>query len=170
MAIVVGTDTYISASDCGVYLAANYITTDAKLVAWNLLSADNKDVLLRQAARLIDRQPLAGYKYLTTQTMEFPRYLYTESYTDEEYLHPLLRTNGWYCDGSIPTNVKYAQCEIALNLVSGTSERSQMQREGVKSFSLGNLSESYTGSKNNIPSYEAKQLLSAYLGGGFRVG
>ena len=170
MALIIGTDSYATAAECATYLAANYITTDAKLIAWNLLSADNKDVLLRQAAKLIDRQPLQGYKYLSTQTMEFPRYIYTESNYDDDYLHPLLRKNGFYSDGSVPQAVKDAQCEIAISMISGTSERAEMQRQGVKSFSLGSLSESYTGNHNAIPSYEAKQLLQPYLGGGFRVG
>ena len=168
MALTVNTDTYISAADCATYLAANYITTDPKLVAWNLLSADNKDVLLRQAAKLLDRQPLQGYKYLTTQAMEFPRYTYSEAY-DDDNLHPLLQENGFYCDGTVPTAVKYAQCEIALSLQSGSSARMEMQRQGVKSFSLGSLSESYTGTNNSIPSHEAKQLLAPFTGGGFRV-
>ena len=169
MAITVNTDTYISLADCTTYLAANYISTDAKYVAWLAFTDGNKEILLRQAAKLIDRQPLQGYKYLETQTMEFPRYLYSEYKNNDQYVHPLLRTNGFYSDGTVPEAVKNAQCEIALQLAQGPSERAEMQRQGVKSFSLGNLSETYTGTHNSIPSFEAKQLLAPYVGGGFRI-
>ena len=168
MAITVNTDTYISLADAELYLAANYITTDAKYVAWLALSDGNKEILLRQAAKTIDRQPLQGYKYLDTQTMEFPRYLYHDS-RGEDTLHPLPRTNGWYSDGTTPEAVKAAQCEIALQMTQGKSERAELQRQGVKSFSIGGLSESFTGTQNSIESYEARVLLAPYIGGGFRV-
>jgi hypothetical protein len=170
MALTVNTDTYISLADCDTYLAANYISTDAKYVAWAALTDANCEVLLRKAAQTIDRQPLAGYKYISTQAMAFPRYTYSESADDNTNLHPLLRANGYYCDGTVPDAVKYAQCEIAIELAQGSNARADMQRQGVKSFSLGNLSETYTGSQNSIISHEAKQLLVPYLGGGFRVG
>jgi hypothetical protein len=169
MAITVNTDTYIALPDCEAYLAQHYISADAKLVVWSALSDADKEILLRQAAKFIDRQPLQGYKYITTQAMAFPRYLYTESRLNEKDLHPLLRQNGWYSDGTVPDAVKHAQCEIALQLAQGPSERAEMQRQGVKSFSLGNLSESYTGTKNGIPSFEARELLAPYIGGGFRI-
>lgn len=169
MSITVNTDTYISLADCTTYLAANYISTDVKYVAWLALTDGNKEILLRQAAKLIDRQPLQGYKYNVNQAMAFPRYIYTEYHKHDKHLHPLLRTNGFYSDGTVPTAVKNAQCEIALQLAQGPSERAEMQRQGVKSFSIGNLSESYTGTKNNIPSFEAHELLAPYLGGGFRI-
>lgn len=102
--------------------------------------------------------------------MAFPRYTYSEYHNNDKYVHPLLRTNGFYCDGTVPNAVKYAQCEIALQLAQGTNERAEMQRQGVKSFSIGDLSETYTGTQNSIPSYEAKQLLAPFVGGGFRVG
>lgn len=170
MALVINTDTYISAADADIYLAANYITTDAKYIVWSALTSANKEVLLRKAAQIIDRQPLTGYKYLTTQTMQFPRYTYSEYNDNDKYLHPLLRKNGFYSDDTVPEAVKNAQCEIAISLAQGTNERAEMQRQGVKSFSIGNLSETFTGNQNSVPSHEAKQLLAPFIGGGFRVG
>ena len=155
MSLVVLTNTYISAADCEIYLAAHYITTDAKYIAWLAITAPNREVLLRQAAKIIDRQPLQGYLTAETQTMQFPRIVYS--------------AEGYYIQPSVPLNVTYAQCEIALHLAQGTSDRADLQRQGVKSFSLGNLSESYSGTKNPIGSHEAMELLAPFVGGGFRI-
>lgn len=169
MALTVGTDTYISATDTETYLTTHYFLTDAKYVAWAALTAGNKDILLRKAAQTIDRQPLAGYKYSSAQTMAFPRYTYSDGTGASDNLHPLLQYNGFYSDGTVPAAVKHAQCEIAIELAQGSNARADMQRQGVKSFSLGNLSESYTGAQNSVVSFEAKQLLAPFTGGGFRI-
>lgn len=169
MALVIGTDTYISQTDCSTYLASVYLSTDAKLIAWTALSSADKDTALRKAAKMIDRQPLVGYKSITTQTMEFPRILYTEG---GSYDYNLLQYDEWYDPQTVPTAVKNAQCEIALEIGQGTSnntERMDLRRQGVKSFSLGKLSESYGGAINSLLSEEARQLLLPYTGGGFRV-
>jgi hypothetical protein len=170
MALTVGTDTYISQADCTTYLGTVYLSTDAKLVTWGTLTSDNKDVLLRKAAKIIDRQPLIGYKSTQTQAMEFPRITYTEGSPLDNTLFPF---DEWYDPKTVPDGVKYAQCEIALELAQGTttaSERIELQRQGVKSFSLGKLSETYSGAANNLLSIEAKELLKPYVGGGFRIG
>lgn len=168
-ALIVNTDTYIALADAEIYLAANYISTDAKFYAWGCLTDADKTILLRKAAKIIDRQPLQGYKYSYTQAMAFPRYLFTEPSEDESDLHPLIRTGGWYCDGTVPADVKNAQCEIAVQLTQPASERAEMQRQGVKSFSLGSLSETYAGGQYAIESAEAKEYLAPYTGGGFRI-
>lgn len=52
----------------------------------------------------------------------------------------------------IPDRVKYAVLEQALYILSGGGERQRMQAEGVTSFSLGDLSETYRqGASNRIP-------------------
>jgi hypothetical protein len=159
MALVVNTDTYISQTDASAYLTSRYLSTDAKLIAWNALSSDNKDVLLRRAADLIDSQPLQGVKVESTQTMQFPRMRYTNYYQmyDNSYYWPDITT--------VPDPVKHAQVEIAFDLVSGISQRNEMQQQGVKSFSVSKLSETYTGSANALFSTQARKLLKPYLAG-----
>lgn len=169
MSLVVLTDTYISAADCEIYLAAHYITTDAKYIAWLAVSSPNREILLRQAAKIIDRQPLQGYLAVVTQAMQFPRILYTEYQSNVLNNAAIIQDENWYIQPSVPLNVTYAQCEIALHLAQGTSDRADLQRQGVKSFSLGNLSESYSGTKNPIGSHEAMELLAPFVGGGFRI-
>lgn len=169
MALTVGTDSYISQADATAYMVAHYATTDAKHVAWDVLSSDDKDIHLRKATQIIDRQPLIGYKAVTTQVLAFPRVIYTEY--DQEYINTggAISNDNWYVQPSVPTEVKNAQVELALQLANGTSSRIELQRQGVKSFSLGKLSETYTGSQNRIVSQEAKELLAPYMAGGFRV-
>lgn len=163
MAIVVGTDTYISLADCQTYLSGHYISNDAKLTAWNALSETDQEILLKKATKLIDRQPLAGYKATETQALEFPRTLYTG------YISDTYEGGHWYTQTAVPNAVKYAQCEIAIEMTAGASNRVNLQRQGVKSFTLGNLSETYSGAQNSLLSYEAKQLLLPFTGGSVRI-
>lgn len=151
--LTVGTDSYLLLAAADTYLGEHYATTDAKMIVWTALTDANCETYLRQATLAIDRLPLVGYKAVSTQTMAFPRALYTVQDSD------------WYIQPSAPDEVKYAQCEIALQLAQGASGRVDLQRQGVKSFSLGNLSETYSGKQNSIISYEAKQLLAPYMGG-----
>lgn len=163
--LVVGTDTYISAADALTYLQKNYLSTDAKLVAYAALSESDKDVVLRKAAQVLDRQPLAGYKADTTQTMAFPRALYTTMYIDGNLTVNLLQNNSLYIETVVSNAVKYAQCEVAISFANGANPRLDMQREGVKSFSIGSLSESYGSGRDNALPYEARELLKMYLAG-----
>lgn len=173
MALVVLVDTYIASAACSTYLTAHYASTDAKLIAWDALLDGDKDIYLRQAAEIIDAQPLQGFKALTTQTMEFPRTLFT----DVNYLayvnSALLNQEGWYIQPGVPDVVKYAQCELALELAQGTSsqvaQRAELQRQGVRSYSIGKLSETFSGASGGVVSYKARQYLQPYTGGGFRI-
>ena len=168
MALIVGTDTYISLDDAQEYLSENYISTDEKLIAWNALSDMDKEILLRKALKTIEAQPYAGFKACSTQTLEFPRAIYTMIPYDV-YEPSGIWPDNWYVQSEVPSTVKYAQCEIAFETASGTSNRVKLQRQGVKSFSLGNLSETYSGASNSIVSHEAKELLKPYIGGGYRI-
>lgn len=157
MALTVGTDSYITREEAETYLAENYLSSDTKYTAWLTLSDNDADVLLRKAARLIDNQPIQGYKLLTTQTMAFPRILWTDA------------VNG-FAEYTVPDAVKHAQAEIAVTLALGNSEeRADLQAQGVKSFTLGNLSETYAGKSGGVISQRAKEFLAPYIGGGFRI-
>ena len=157
MALTVGTDTYLSLVDADEYVDENFVTADAKYIAWKALTKSDAEVLLRKSARIIDMQPVQGYKVSSIQTMSFPRVMWTDA------------VNG-FTQYDVPDAVKYAQVEIALSLAQGNSEeRSDLQAQGVKSFSLGNLSETYAGKSGGVISQRAKELLAPFLGGGFRI-
>lgn len=178
MALTVGTDTYIGLADANTYLSAHHLSNDPALVAWNALSDDDNEVLLRQAASIIDKQPLVGFRVGLTQALEFPRYLYTDDRTYQTNLRPVYDFYGTtvqyvgdnlFMQTAVPQSVKDAQCEIAVELALGVNPRVEMQRNGVKSFSVPGLSETYTGGFNKIVSDRARELLAPYLGGGFDI-
>jgi hypothetical protein len=164
MALTVGTDSYISLADADTYLASRYLSTDAKLIAWALLSDANCDVLMRQALDIMEKQPYAGVKSVTTQTLEFPRCLHSD------WVSPLYgyieKYPGMYTQTDVPTDVKYAQCEIAISMLESNS-RIDLQQQGVKSYTIGNLSETFaaSGTSRRIPSAKAASLLRPYLAG-----
>ena len=117
--------------------------------SWGETSDADKEKALRQATKEIDRQLLKGRKATDTQELAFPRYPDTE----------------------VPEAVKEACCEIALALLErGNSQRRKLQQEGVQSFTLGNMSETYApGAGSGLISPEAKELLRPWLLGGVNI-
>lgn len=68
-------------------------------------------------------------------------------------------------DTEVPEAVKEACCEEALAMLErGNSQRRKLQQEGVQSFALGNMSETYVaGAGRGLLSQEAKELLRPWL-------
>jgi len=93
--------------------------------------------------------PLRGRKTDLHQPLAFPRYPDTE----------------------LPEAVKEACCEEALALLErGNSQRRKLQQEGVQSFSLGNMSETFAaGAGKGLLSQEAKELLRPWLIGAVMI-
>ena len=139
--ITVGENSYIDIEE-----ADEYFSGRLHAESWSGSDSETKEKALKQATREIDRQPLKGRKTDTTQTLAFPRYPEME----------------------VPGAVKDACCEVALALLErGNSQRRKLQQEGVQSFTLGNMSETYiTGAGKGLLSQEAKELLQPWLLGG----
>jgi hypothetical protein len=129
--------------------ANEYFSSRLHADAWAEVSDADKGKALAMATREIDRQPLAGRKTTDNQALAFPR----------------------YPDSEVPEAVKEACCEIALALLErGNSQRRKLQQEGVQSFSLGNMSESYAaGAGKGLLSQEAKELLKPWLLGAVNI-
>lgn len=123
--------------------ANEYFSTRLNVDAWASASDADKEKALIMATKAIDRQPLKGQKTDPSQLLAFPRYPDTE----------------------IPEAVKEACCEEALALLErGNSQRRKLQQEGVQSFSLGNMSETYApGAGRGLLSQEVKELLRPWL-------
>lgn len=174
MAITVGTDTYISLDNADTYVSNNYVSTDTTRTTWEALSDADKELYLKKATKKIDRQILRGVKAVSTQTLEFPRALYT-NYRREDFPNLNIRLDGdWVVETTTSQLVKDAQVEEALSLLvdgSTANERIKLQQQGVKEFSLGDLSEKYGGGVSNnynsttLLSLEAKELLKYYVAG-----
>ena len=139
----------MSGSYCTIEYADEYFNNRLHAESWGQADDETKEKALRQATKEIDRQLLKGRKATDTQELAFPRY------PDEE----------------VPETVKEACCEIALALLErGNSQRRKLQQEGVQSFTLGNMSETYAaGAGKGLLSQEAKELLRPWLLGGVNI-
>ena len=180
MAIVVGTDAYISLVDADLYMTNNYVSTSTEYTTWDALSDGDKEIYLKKATKRIDRQILRGIKAVDTQTLEFPRALKTYgSYWDQPvYGATPYRSNDYVVESEVGQRVKDANIEEALSIsVNGTglNNRQSLQQQGVKSFSLGDLSETYgTGLSSSfnstvLTSTVAKELLKYYQAGSVSI-
>ncbi len=136
-------------SYCTIEYADQYFKNRLHAESWGETSEADKEKALRQATKEIDRQLLKGRKATDTQELAFPRYPDTE----------------------IPESIKEACCEIALALLErGNSQRRKLQQEGVQSFTLGNMSETYApGAGRGLLSQEAKELLRPWLLGSVNI-
>ena len=143
---------------------------------WTAATAANQTIALQMATAKIDSLEYSGYKLLSTQTRAFPR-----KYSPTDSVNPwgnLLSEDSWgyiYDSDDVPQVVLDACCLEALKLLeyySSTSVASKKRQDlidqGVKSYSIGKLSESYgpgaTGiSTNGLRSREAYDLLALYI-------
>jgi len=163
--MIVGTDSYITLEEANDYVEAFYTSNDPYRVAWNALNDSDKEIILRNGARAIDSLVLLGRKVLVDQIMEFPR---------------IIRKPFDYCldptSYEVPTNVKYAQVEVALSSIdTKIQNRKDLINAGVTSFRIGDLSENYSP-KSDLAvasklyySSKAVQLMTDYIGGTCRV-
>ena len=136
-------------SYCTIEYADEYFAGRLHAESWSGADSETKEKALRQATRSIDRMPLRGRKTDLHQPLAFPRYPDTE----------------------LPEAVKEACCEEALAILeSGNSQRRKLQQEGVQSFSLGNMSETFAaGAGKGLLSQEAKELLRPWLIGAVMI-
>ena len=136
-------------SYCTIEYANEYFQNRLHAESWGQADESTKEKALQQATRAIDRQLLRGRKTNPEQELAFPRYPDTE----------------------VPEAVKEACCEEALAILeSGNSQRRKLQQEGVQSFSLGNMSETFAaGAGKGLLSQEAKELLRPWLLGGVMI-
>ena len=135
---------YVTTEEAEAYFA-NRLHADV----WTEAGDAEKTAALTMATRAIDRLQLKGRKADPDQALAFPRYPDTE----------------------VPEAVKEACCEEALALLErGNSQRRKLQQEGVQSFTLGNMSETYApGGGRGLLSQEAKELLRPWLIGAVMI-
>jgi len=130
---------YVTVEEANTYFSSRLHTE-----AWTQASTCDKGKALAMATRAIDRTPLKGVKARYDQANQFPRYPDTE----------------------VPQAVKDACCEEALAILErGNNQRRKLQQEGVVSFSVGGLTETFVASARGggLISQEAKELLRPWL-------
>lgn len=176
--VTVGTIAVIEQTAPSLYAtveqANDYFSRRLFVDEWDASTATDKEKALYMATAKIDMQPLVGRKVDPTQKLQFPRSIYVDTPFMNPYYDPLKGNipvyPGWYNEQEISPDVIYAACEEALAIIRHAgvaNNRAELQRQGVKSFRLGNLSESFIGgySGYRLLSVEAAQLLSRYIGG-----
>ena len=73
MTITVGTDTYISIADADTFVAANYLTTEAKYIAWDALADAAKEIkdmvmaIQNETAKMKESSDVVGKVVVTTK-------------------------------------------------------------------------------------------------------
>ena len=142
--LTVGTDTYITIEEVGTYAADNQFYQ-----AFLELSTEKKESLIRKAAMKIDCLSFTGRKKDNSQSLAFPRDYQTD----------------------VPNEVKTAQALEALAyLDSEKLKRRDLQNQGVKSVTLGQVSENYgdsikADSMSIFGNPETYLLLRKYIAG-----
>lgn len=158
---------YGTVEQADAYVKAHYASKSAERVRWSALEDEDKTVYLAQAFDMIERLPFRGRKAVVGQENAFPRLPY--QYGED--------------NPSVPECVISAETELALYLSDtktqeSSQKRKELIRDGVKSFSLGDLSENYgdaprglqAATVSNAYSCQAcMQLLRPYLSGGFDI-
>lgn len=155
---------YTSIQFADTYISARYALGSATGKRWSSLSDEEKTVFLTSAFDAIEAMPFRGKKVSPHQNNAFPRLPYQYGRTEE----------------GAPQRVKYAEVELALWLSDrkkreSSEKRTQLIADGVKSFSVGDLSESYSDSSETTRTFtavsckKAMELLAPYLSGGVDI-
>lgn len=151
---------YVTLEEADLYVYSRYTAIESLRVSWAALDDATKTVLLQKSLDDIEQLPFVGRKTIAAQTLAFPR----------------------YPSATPPEAVKHAQIENALaSADSGMQDDAELYRKmitwGIRSYSMGGLSESLGGtsqgddlaSNYNIMSAKARIFLKPFLSGGYRV-
>lgn len=164
-------DSYISLADANTYLTDFYGDTPT---TWDALDEGPREQRLRIAVLLLNSFPWRGVKASFNQRLAFPRFWHT----DDEY-EWLLDDEEYFLDFSeiteniptVPTEVKYAQVEIAYQVVNHimTLDPLAFAEKEIKMFELGGslsiefFGESSNGSRLNKAKLSSLDIVYAYL-------
>ena len=148
---------YVTVQEADAYVNSHYLATDRARVYWSTLDDTSKSVLLQRAFERIERLPFTSRKASYKQTTQFPRY-------------PL---------STVPQAVKDANVVEAIHSSSAFPEQAEqqaMRMRGVKSYSIGQLSETFEhnraggyGNPMDMICVETLVLLRPYMSGGYRI-
>lgn len=153
---------YVTVEQANEYVATHYTLADKLRIGWESLGTSDKSALLLRSFETIEQLPFSGRKMVPGQPNAFPRYPDTE----------------------VPRQIIWAQIENALSFadssaVEDAEHYGRLWQFGVKSYSIGNLSEHIgegswsSGAANaaasGIVSTTAARLLKPYLNGSYRI-
>lgn len=137
-------ETYVTIEEAERYFQQRFPCEE-----WEEASTEEKEKAIATATLAIDRQLFKSRKTVDTQILAFPR----------------------YPDTVVPDRVKAACLEEALAVLKTKKDKRKiLQREGVQSFALGDLSESYgEGAGGGLYSQDAREFLRPWLVGAVSI-
>lgn len=146
---------YATIEQANAYVTSYYSSTDNIRIKWEALSGADKQVALNKAEQIIDSIPFKGRPVEPHQHKAFPRHPDKELSLEK---------------------AKDATIELALqrNGDSEAIERLKLQKQGVKSYKLGDLSETFKDG-NNLDYDQAFAVqvifpfLKDWLSGGYEI-
>lgn len=186
MGLEVGTNSYVTIEYADDFFNARYGDEENR---WTNLTEYQKEIVLIQAAQLIDALPFKGIKNSLDQPMAFPRSLVSKhnvefvkssvknivnpNTIDVGYPQdPYYRVEGLtvYLDVGTPEAVRIAQCEEAAYLLEVQSSSGfKSALSGITSVTVGPVRETYDVGKvfqaNTYVAPIVKTLLRPYLAG-----
>ena len=143
---------YATVVQADEYVRNYYSSSDSMRLAWEALSEEDKLVSLNRAEQTIDHLPLSGIPVVENKA--FPR----------------------YPDTVVPTEVTYATIELAVQtLDTEAKDRYELRRQGVRSYKIGDLSESFSDAAvaaSGVDAYAYSivfPFLRNWLGGGYKI-
>lgn len=143
---------YATIEQAESYIKQYYSSTNSLRKAWDGLSAEDKQVALNRAERAIDSLPLRGCPLESGKA--FPRTPFPAASLRQAQI---------------------ATVELALaGLDEEASERLSLRRQGVKSYKIGDLSETFGDSTEGISGAShtlsiVSPYLKDWLGGGYPI-
>ncbi len=146
---------YATVEEANAYIASYYSSKDTLRIAWESLTDEDKQVMINRSERSIDHLPFTGSP--VTKDTIFPRNPNPDKSLEQ---------------------VKIATIELAIhNLDEEYMTRYELQQQGVKSYEIGDLKETF-GSSQGTTSYSGTDsysysivfpYLKDYLGGGYNI-
>lgn len=144
---------YATLEQANAYVASYYSSTNNIRIAWDALSDEDKQIMLNRSEQIIDLLPFNGKP--VDKEKAFPRC------PDPELSLKRVQT---------------ATIELALQINGDaeTQERLNLRAQGVKSYKIGDLSETF--GDTNVEDYiiqfatdVVSPFLRNWLGGGYRI-
>jgi len=140
--IIVGTNSYVTVAELETYASDRGIT----------ITASDKTVLLIKAMDYIETRNYISYKTVSTQALEFPRYLCSMYSYDCEY-----------DNDEVPDDIKKAQIVAAL-LIDEGNELQATTTQTVKREKVDVLEVEYMDNSSQANSYTSlNDLLNPFL-------
>lgn len=143
---------YATVEQANDYISKYYSSTSSLRIAWEALEDEDKQVQLNRAEQQIDLLPFSG------------RPLGASAFPRDPYKEESLKA------------AQTATIELAIQkLDEHASERYDLQKQGVQSYKIGDLSETFkagAGADAGIDAYVVSVVypyLKDWLGGGYQI-